>query len=185
MSHFLFENPLYVLLLGATLTLVAATCLLKSGRWPFAYVALGLMVLTAIAVTVNIYVVTPKEEIRSTLLDIAADLETNDTERILRHVAASADSVRSSAANALRRVQIDRVAIKNNLVVKWDRTTHPQSAKARFNAVIVGSEKKGGIRDQTAPFLFIVDFVKEADVWKVASYQRRAPIPSMNTDNRF
>lgn len=120
-------------------------------------------------------VVTPKEEIESTLHEIARDLESNNEDAILAHISQSTPRTTDLARQALRRVEIVRVAVKNNLQVEFQSDRQPLQATAGFNAVIVGSEKRGTIRNQPSPNYFVVDFQKENNEWRVLSYQRHPP----------
>ncbi len=178
MSLFL-EQPLPILAGGILAVAICLAALLKSGRLAFLYLAGGLGVLTLLMLLIESRVVTPREEIENTLATIAADVESNDLDRVLRHVSHYQEGVRATAEHALRRVVIHRVAVKRNLEVEFSTDANPPTARASFNAVVVGSEKKGTVRDQTAPIFFIVDFVKEDGDWKVVTYERHPPQKGM------
>ena len=138
-----------------------------------------MVAVTVALLLVERYVVTPKEEIENVLQVIARDLESNEQETILAHISSSKPDLRSRAERALKPVVVDRVVVKRNLVVEFDSLESPQRAKASFNAVIVGSEKTGTIRNQTSPWYFIVDFVKEDSQWRVADYEKQLPTAGM------
>ncbi len=173
--NFLFENPLSIVLGGIFFAVISLIGLLKTGVIRFLYLAIGIAVLTCLLVAVERRVVTPREEIAQTLQVIAADLESNNTQAILQHVSTTVPRLQKKAERALKPVEIHRVVVKNNLTVDFGSDPDGNRAKATFNAVIVGSEKSGTIRNQTVPMLFIVDFVKEGDAWRVVDYSRRSP----------
>ncbi len=171
----LFEQPLPILAGGVLAVAVCLVGLLRSGRFAFLYLAAGAVVLTLFLLFIESRVVTPREEIATTLASIASDLESNDLDRVLRHVSKDQEGVQATAAEALRRGVIHRVALKRNLEVEFALGEDPPSARASFNAVITGSEKKGAIREQSLPLFLVVNFVNEDGEWKVVDYERHPP----------
>ena len=174
-ASFFLESPLSIVLVGIFFAVAALFGLLKTGLIRFLYIAIGVAVLTCLLVVVERQIVTPREEIAQTLQVIAADLESNNAQAILEHVSTTVPETRSLAARALKRVELHRVVVKNNLTVDFGSDPNGNRAKASFNAVIVGSEKSGAIQNQTSPWFFIVDFVKEGGKWRVVDYSRKSP----------
>ena len=175
--NWLLEQPLPIALVGGLLVAGCLAAVVQTGSVRFFYAAGGCLLLTVVLLVIESQVVTPYEEIEQTLQTIARDLETNDPPRVLAHLARSATTLRSQAESALRRVEIQRVAVKNNLQVDFQPADQPQRATARFNAVIVGSERRGGVTNQSAPWYFVVDFVREEGNWRITNYQRQSPLP--------
>lgn len=174
-ASFLLENPVPIVLGGILFSALALFGLLKTGLIRFLYIAIGIAAVTCLLVVVERKIVTPTEEIAQALQEIAADLQSNQPDAILAHVSSSVPELRKRAERALKPVEIDRVVVKNNLTVDFGSNPDGNQAKASFNAVVVGSMKSGAVRNQTSPFFFIVDFVKEDGKWRVVDYTRKSP----------
>jgi hypothetical protein len=138
-----------------------------------------MVLLTALLLVVERSVVTPKEEIRLKLSDIARVMETNDIPQILNFVSDTVPQLKSSAEKSLKRIKIERVAIKNNLEVEFTPANNPTKAMASFNAVLVVSDRRGTLNNQLSPNFFEVTFVKEAGEWRVLDYERHEPQQGM------
>ena len=178
MMSVLLEQPIPVLVIGVLVVAAMLFALLQTGNRRFLYLAAFAFVVCAGLLVVERMVVTPTEEIELTLNRIARDLESNDSDRILSHLTDGNASVRDHAEHALRLVEIHRVSVKPNLRVSFTDTAQTR-ATATFNAVVVGSERKGNFRNQTSPSFFVVEFQKQADRWRVASYERHPPTRGM------
>ena len=129
---------------GSSFARVACWALVKSGRGVFIYLAAACGALTVLGLVIESRVVTLREEIADTLDAIATDLESNDPDRILRHIATSRPGVRETAAQLLKEVSIDRVSVKNNLRIRPVENTEPEQLVADFNAVIIGTYQREG-----------------------------------------
>lgn len=172
---FLNENFVGIAGLGIILAFVLLIGLLRTGRrgWSYAGIACGLLFVGLLYREVR--VVTTREEILATLLQIARDLETNDPPNVLAHIAASAPSLQAEAKKRLAALRIHRASVKSNLRITQTTGAPPTAATAKFNAVLVLSETRSGVQNLWSPWLFVVDFVREGEVWKVARYERHDP----------
>ncbi len=133
------------------------------------------MAMTVAAFLVERLVVTPAEEVESALSDIAAELEANDIEAVVAHIASTAPELEKEARSRLRGVTVEEVKIKRNLRVVLSAGSDPNHATARFNVVIVGTDKAGALGRRQGAWFFIVAFRKEEGVWRVESYEQRDP----------
>ncbi len=170
----LFEQPIPILITGILGLSAFLAALLKTGLVRFLYLAIVAVAVTLALLFVESTVVTPREEIELTLDRIARDLESNQPPRVLQHISQQSPDVRKAVERALKQVEIHRVSVKRNLEVTFPQGS-ASTAIASFNAVITGSKRKGVVRNQTAPWFFVVEFSKESGEWRVTGYKRLSP----------
>jgi hypothetical protein len=168
------ENPLPVIAIGLLTVAILLSGFFKTGRVSILWAIAAVMGMTAALLAVEHFVRTPKEEIEGTLQGIAGDLARNDLSRVVSHISRTAPELRGEAERILPRLEIERATVKRNLECEFHGGDPPR-ATARFNAVLVVSDRRGGIRNQYSPFFFIVDFVFEDGTWKVVRYERHDP----------
>ena len=109
---FIFEQPFWVGFIGLILTLVLAGVWAFAGQRLAGIAALVALGLTAALVFVGTAVETDREAIRRTLAQNARDVESNDINAVLSHVASSAPSIATEASNELPRYQFEAVEVK-------------------------------------------------------------------------
>lgn len=170
----LYEQPLTILALGALSVAAALFALIKTGRIGFLYGAVGLIALTALLLIVERRTITIKEELRGVLDDISTDLTADNVPAVLDHIAPAAEDIRDKAEKILKQVRVDRVSIKPNLKVT-PKNGDANHVVATFNAVAVGSERRGVVKDQPSPQFFTVEFVRDGDAWRILTYDRQSP----------
>lgn len=171
----LFENPLPIITVGLLTTAILLGGLVKTGRFGLLYASGATLVVTLALVIAEWLVVTRSEEVEATLAQISTDLEHNNLPAVLGHISASSNDVYSDAQRILPCIVVKRVKIKRNLTIEIGGNDTDPTATARFNVVIVASEKKGLVENQHSPWFFVVDFRRENSRWKVVSYQRHDP----------
>ncbi len=175
MGTFLAENFWGIGAIGCLSAILLLIAMVQTGKFAWLLAAIGTIVITLLLMVHEVTTVTVREEIASVLFTIATDLETNDPARMLRHVSASALDLQQHVRKLAPLVSIHRATVKSNLTVQPDKPQMPSQSTARFNAVLVLSEKRSGLQNQLCPFLFVVDFVREEGEWKVIRYQRHDP----------
>jgi hypothetical protein len=174
----LLEQPLTILFWGSLWVAVAAATWVQT-RHRLAAVALALAILSVLVMLgIERMVVTPAEEVESTLQTIARRLEANDVEGVLQYLSPTAESLRDEVRSYLRRVRVKTISIKSNLRVTTSSSRRPvRSAKARFNAVATldGPANWGGDASLTVPRLLVVRFRLEEAGWRVTDYESFDP----------
>lgn len=170
--NFIFEQPFWVGFLGMVLTLGLVVAWAYSARREAGIGALVVLALTAALVAAGMAVETDREAVKRTLAQIAADVESNDLNRVLAHISPQATSIRAEAEAEFPRYRFDAVEIKwQMLEIEIEESpTGEKRAHATFNVVVKGDLKSAGVGAQTIPRYVEVDFVKEGEAWKVASY---------------
>lgn len=176
---FFCEHPWRLVLTGVA---VVVTCLLMgrtTGYRPW-YVAAFAMILVCCGLLVwERRIITLPEAIAAKLDEMAADLETNQVETVLRHVSKTRPDLQQQTRQLLPRYEIHRARVKSNLRVDRVAVEGREVVRARFNAVFQASETRGDIRNLLSPWYFVVDFVEEDGTWRVERYERHDPRKGM------
>jgi len=177
--RWLFENPWPLSVICALLIAMLIGGFLQTQRKWLLLVACGLAMFVAFLFVVEKIVVTPREEVARTLYEIAADLQVNNIDGVVRHFASTAPELERDARARLRGMTLEQVKIKRNLTIEVTPSSNPHLATARFNCVVVGSDKSGLMGKRRGAFFFDVDFRKEQGNWRVASYEMKDPRAGM------
>ena len=171
----LWESPLTIVIGGLVLIAILGGGWLQTGHRALLYALLAALVLFAALLVTERLVRTEREQLRDTLHEITRDVESNDLERVLRHVHPANPAVRAEAETEFPRYRFHEVRIKRNLKIDIDMQHQPPKAEAEFNVVVVGSDADGLITDQRVPRFVQVTFYKDGDTWKVYSYRHSPP----------
>ncbi len=169
-----YEQPLTLFIAGVALLVVCLVALVKTGRIGFLYAAGGVVIGTALLLWVERQLVSVREEIYSELESIGEELVADNVPAVIGHISESAPGIRDQAERLLRRVRVDRLAIKSNLKIT-EKEGDKDHLVAQVNVVAVGSERRGAIRNQTSPQYVTVEFVREGGQWRIVNYDRKAP----------
>src|SRR5687768_7873292 len=82
----LLEQPLYIVVIGIVVGILVGGAWTASGRKEFLFALGAVVVFTIAALVVERLVVTDAESIRSTLNEIARDVQSNDHQRLVGHI---------------------------------------------------------------------------------------------------
>ena len=136
------ESPWPILLIGIAAEAVLAVLLLRTGqgRWLWAMIGAGLLVLAGLLV--EHFVVTDRKAIINTLDTAAAAVEANDLHRLLDCVSPSAAEIRSGAPREFTRFEFRQVHI-HGLEITINRLTSPPTATVAFQAVGNARDRRG------------------------------------------
>ena len=165
------ESPIPALALGSVVFAGLAVGLLQTGNRKFLYGLVMIALLTVGGILIERTVVTPREEVGSMLNALAADLESNDANAVVQHVSSTSKSLRDEAVRLLGEIVVDSAVVKRNLEVD----VHQTAAEARFNGVIVATDKSGVVRRQLYPRFFVLKLRKEDGQWRVSQYEHHPP----------
>lgn len=180
----LFENPIPLAAICGLMAAMLMGGFFQTQRKSLLLGAGGMLLLLGGVVFIERVVVTPSEEVAQTLHEIASDLEVNNIEGVLRHISTTAPELEHDARGRLRGVTLEQVKIKRNLSVDVTPPSDPTAANARFNCVVVGSDKSGMMGKRKGAFYFDVKFLKEQGSWRVASYEMKDFREGMRRENQ-
>ena len=175
MINFFAENFWGIGAAGILLALGLLLVLVQTGKWIWFIAAAITAILTLALLVVEIRTVTLREEIAATLTEIALDLESNNAQKILRHISPNRPDLEKHVQKILPRIVFQRATVKSNLTIEPVPGATPPQITARFNAVLIASDRRAGLENQFAPFLFEVDFERVGDDWKATRYEHHDP----------
>ncbi len=169
----LFENPYPLAVIFCLTAAIFFGGFLRTQRKSLIFGSLAMLVLVAVLFWVERAVVTPTEEVARTLQQIASELSVNNVDGVVSHLSRSAPELEQTARDRLRGVVLEKVKIKRNLDIDVMPDSNPTAASARFNCVVVGTDRGGVLGKRRGAFFFDVNLRKEHDQWRVASYEMK------------
>jgi hypothetical protein len=170
LMSFLFENPFNIALLGGLTLAIIGGGWYQVQRKELAIAFVAAAILFAGLLVLERSVITDTEAIRATILQIAREAEADDVEALARHFHSSARRHEERLRREMETWQIDKVSVKNNLLVKVNEKSQPKSAEATFNVVVVGGDRDGTIQSMTIPRFITAKFLWEDGEWKCSDY---------------
>ena len=174
---FLVESPWPVLFTGIAIEAGLAIALLRTGQGKLLWWMLLVGVLTLAGFGIERLVVTDREAVTNTLDAAASAVEDNDLQRLLGCISPSAQQPRDQSRWVLERFDVDKAWICN-LEIDINRLTSPPTAKARFQAIGKGRDRKGQIPYNTSqPQRVVVNLRLEGDRWLVTGYDIEGVTP--------
>ncbi len=171
----LFEQPLLILFFGTLLVAVTAVIWVQT-RHRRALIGLGVATLMVLGLLgLERWVVTPAEQVKSTLRTIARRLEANDVAGVMEYISPQSEALRHEVQARMRQIKVKKISIKRNLKVTVRSGQGGASAEARFNAVatVDGPRSFGGTF--TVPRFVVVRFRREGERWRVKDYESFDP----------
>jgi hypothetical protein len=164
------ESPWPILLVGIVAETTLAILLLRTGQGKWLWAILGVGLLVLLGLLVERLVVTEREAVQRTLDAAVAAVEASDLGRLLECVSPAAERTRSDARWMLNRVEV-RTARIRDVEITINRLTSPPTAKAKFRAIGTGRDRMGQFPYETFVQPVTVDLRKEGDRWLIGSYQ--------------
>lgn len=172
MREILFESSFQILAFGLFLAVpffIMAIHFRDRRLWIASGVVSGLIVL---ALAVEWYVVTPREEVRQELYELAQIVENNDLEKLLERISSTRPDVLSRARNEMPQYDFSTCNIVSVHRILVDKD-NPRKATADFLVRFHLSSRGytgGGYRD------VILNFEKEDDgKWRIVDYSHYNP----------
>ena len=172
----IFDQPIYIALVGLALGFLAGVLWTSTGRKEFLAALGAVIVFTIGMLIVERVVVTDQEAIRQTLAQIARDVQTNDVAKVARHITPSNTELAAKARAEMPNYQFTECRITK--VHKTDVVTaEPRTAIVEFNVIVSGSFRQGGLEASGSyPRWVRLHLVKEQDGrWTVQDYKHAEP----------
>jgi len=170
----LTEDPTLLIAAGVLIEALLAVALVKSGRTVLIAVMVGVLAIVLAGVIVERLIVTPREEVETTLYTAAREVEQNDVQGVLSHVDPAAADLRANVRSWLPKIRVREVAIRS-LRIEVNRHKNPPTARADFVGRVHGDFHETGFDQTTVLRQFTVEFRKQGDRWLMTSYQDREP----------
>lgn len=176
--NWLLEQPLAVVILGVVLGLGLGVGWTSTGRKEWLFGLAAVIVLTIAGLIIEQAIVTDREAVEATLIELARDVQSNNHQAVLRHIAADATEVQREAAAELPNYRFDECRITKVHGIDVDASLEPRSAVVEFNVVANGSFREGGfeLSGQQVYRWVQLHLVREPDgQWRIQRYQHRDP----------
>ena len=141
-------------------------------RWTLMAVALIVLAIFA----ADWVIVTDEEQVAQTLHDLARAIAQNDPHAVVGLISVDSPELQREARLRMAQVVVQRATVKRNLEVQTGRARGGPVADARFNGVIVVTDKLGTVSNQTIARYFVVSLRKEEGRWRVSRYEDLDPI---------
>jgi hypothetical protein len=158
----LIESPWPAILFGIIGEAILAVMLLRTGRGVLLWAMAGVLALSLGGVAVERLVVTDRKLVAAVIYDTAAALEANDLKRVLAHVAPEDAYTHEQAALVLGQYEIVELKVRY-LEITINRLTSPPTAKAAFNVIATGKDRRGEIGRFTWPGKLVVELRRDPD----------------------
>ena len=175
--NWLFEQPLIIVAVGVMLILGLGAAWSASGRRELLYAATAVLALLLVGLIVERVVVTDREAIRQTLLEIANHVKNNDHAALRRRIHSSAADLKRKADAELPNYHFTECRITRIHKIDVDTSAQPHSALAEFTIVASGTFKVVGTEvTSTVPRWVQLQLLREKDgSWTVSGYEHAEP----------
>jgi hypothetical protein len=174
----LYEQPLVIVLVGVAILVALGAAWSATGRKEL-LVALGVaLALMVVGLVVERLVVTDREAIEATLLEIARDVQSNNQRAVARHIYSGAPALKQRAEAEMPHYRFTECRITRINAVNVDERAQPRAAIAEFNLIASGSFHEEGleISDASVPRWVRLHMVRERDGrWAVQDYEHAPP----------
>jgi hypothetical protein len=165
------ESPWSILVIGLAAEAILAVILVRTGRGVLLAAMAAVAVAVGIGLLVERLVVTDRKLVAQTIDGAAAALEANDLPRLLELLAPDAAETRQAASQVLQEGEFIQVRIYG-LEVNVVRTTSPPTARATFNVIATGKDRRGVLGQQPLPpFKLIVRLRWESGRWLITGHE--------------
>ncbi len=138
----LLEQPWIVGVVGTILTVVTLYGWTQTGNAIAFKTGIGLAAVSVLLMILNLWVVTDAEQVRTWLVDVAAELERNQADKVLKRLSPNHSDRVANAAERMKSVTFTVARITRIHSVKVDYQGNSPIARVRMN-VFVEAESSG------------------------------------------
>ncbi len=182
MQEYLLESPWIIGLLGFFLAAVLIYAWMQSGRDLFWKSSLGVALATVALLVINVTYKTDREVLDEFIHKIAADLQANRFQEVVKSVHPDASEELKSLKSQLEAVEFESVQIKKIHGIDLGKSTNPKNASIRMNVFVRASR---GQNTGSVPRWVRVHLEQDHGKWFVVDYEHRDPHYEMlNRDGR-
>jgi hypothetical protein len=171
------DQPLYIVLIGIVLGVIVAGLWTASGRQELLYALGSVVAFTLVWLLVERLVVTDREAIGATLVELARDVQSNDIQRVTQHIAKANPSLSTRAQTEMPNYQFTECRVTKVHLTDIDASAEPRSAVVEFDVIADGTFRQAGFEvSQKVPRWVRLHMVREEDgQWRVQDYRHAPP----------
>ncbi|HTN75129.1 MAG TPA: hypothetical protein VL096_07780 [Pirellulaceae bacterium] len=167
----LFDSPWPILVMGGLTLAIIAGGWFQTQRKELLGIFVAALVLVGGLLILERSIVTDREQLASTIEQMARAAEQNDIAALARHIHSQASEMRGLLESRMALVQIEKVSVKNNLRVTVDPLRKPRTAVVTFNVVVTGSDRAGVMKSVPYPRFITATFELEDGQWRVTKFK--------------
>lgn len=182
--NWLFESPLTIVLGAIAVGFFLGVAWVQTGKNAFLFAIGGVIALAIALLILERTVQTDTEKVTAIIHEIAAQIEANDADEVVKHVVSSKPELATQGKREMAKHKFSGIRINMHSVEEQPKRQPPQVV-AEFNAMISGSFEGGQVDVQGRPIYFKVAFWKDHDgEWRIADYQYdiNRPFPRASSD---
>jgi hypothetical protein len=183
--NWLFEQPLVIAIAGIVVGIAIGVAWSSTGRKELLFALGAVVVFTIAGLIVERMVVTDREAIEQTLVEIARDVQSNDVRAVVRHIHPGAPEIVRQAEAEMPNYEFTECRITKVHTIDIDASAEPRSAIVEFNVIASGSFSQGDISvaDTKIPRWVQLHMVREKDGrWTVQDYKHDVPQRMLSSD---
>jgi hypothetical protein len=176
--NWLYEQPLVIVVIGMALLLALGAAWTATGRKELLAAIVVALLLMVGGLVIERVVVTDREAIRETLLQIARDVQSNNIRSVTRHVYSGAPELKKKVEAELPNYRFTECRVTRIHTTDVNARVVPRSAIVEFNVIASGSFREAGIEisDTSIPRWVRLHMMREKDGrWAVQSYEHAPP----------
>jgi hypothetical protein len=177
--NWVFDRPVSLAILGVVLCVPIAIAWVMTGRKEVLYALAAAFAIFVGLLIMERVVVTDRESIEATVLQIARDVQVNDHQAVLLHIYSGSPRLKQKAQSEIGNYSFTECRVTKAPEVEVNAGAQPKSAKVTFIAAAAGTFSHGGnsatfSKEQPIRRTVIFHMRKEADGrWTVEDYEHK------------
>lgn len=166
----LLENPVAIVAIGALAATVAMVVFLARRSLESLITLVGIVLATLLALAVERFVVTDREQVQSGVAAMLEAIEANDLQGVLAWIDPAAKTMRADASALMPQIKVEKARALGKVEVTVDLAKQPPTARCTFRAFLQGVHTKSGMQVAYFNQQVDIDWVKRGDTWLMDGY---------------
>lgn len=176
--NWLFDSPFTILLAALGIGFFLGVAWVQTGKNGFLYAVGGLVVVALLLLILERTTETDGERVTRLVYQIASEIETNDSDRVVTHIVSSKPELIALARKEMKPHTFDDVTITKIFSVEELPQKEPPQVIIEFNVSVGGNFMQGQVPLENRIIFFKLTFWKDNDgEWRIADYEYDANRP--------
>lgn len=172
MHAILFEQPWIIGAIGTVITIVTLYGWTQTGNSIALKTAVVFAVATLLLIIANLFVVTDAEQIRTWLSNTAAELQSNDFDKVLKKLSPDCSERVTNVAERLKNVKFSVAKVTKIHSIEVETFRGEVTAQVRMNAFVTG-ESNG--MSAKVPRWVALTLEKKNNDWLITDFEDKDP----------